>query len=100
METLCLVQYGKINCLSYREQTECYEKESETVALRLLQAACGAYVCLKLEQKGKGPKHWFWRKHKGIYRIAVIRARDQRLRTLGNDIILRRVVYVLFILVC
>ena len=83
METLCLVQYGKINSLNYREQAECYERESEFVALRLIQSACSAFVCLKLVDKGKGPRHWFWRKHTEVYRIAVVRARDQRIRTLG-----------------
>ena len=86
LETLCLVQYGKINSLNYREQVECYEKESEFVALRLLQAACGAFVCLKLVEKGKGPRHWFWKKHPEVYKIAVLRARDQRIRTLGNGV--------------
>jgi hypothetical protein len=83
METLCLIGYGKINSLKYRDQVEFYERESEFVALRLIQAACSAFVCLKLESKGKGPKHWFWKKHPGIYRIAVVRARDQRIRTLA-----------------
>lgn len=85
METLCLMHYGKNNSLDYRKQTECYQRESEFVAVRLIQAACSAMVCLKLVEKGKGPRHWFWKKHKEIYKIAIVRARDQRIRTLGND---------------
>ena len=83
MEQLCLIGYGKINSLPFRQQIEFYEREAEFVALRLLQAALGAFVCLRLEAKGKGPKHWFWKQHRGIYRIAVTRCRDQRIRTLA-----------------
>jgi len=86
MEQLCLVGYGKINSLPFRQQMELYERESEFVALRLLQASLGAFVCLKLESKGSEGflkrMHPFWRQHRGVYRIAVAQCRDQRIRTL------------------
>jgi hypothetical protein len=79
---LCLINYGKINSLSYRGQVENYELESEFVAMRLIQAAVGAWVALRAQEKwgSTHPVHPLWRRKTEAYRIGVIAMRDQRLR--------------------
>lgn len=58
LSQLCLINYGKLNSWSYRDQVENYELESEFVAMRLIQAAVGAWAALRAQEKwGKYTPH-------------------------------------------
>lgn len=106
---LCLVNLGKLNCLTYRDQVENFEMECEFVAVRIIQAAVGGWVALRAQEKwgddsdaaateegigigGEGgrarrgtphPAHPFWRRMPNTYRVGVLAMRDIRLRNLG-----------------
>ena len=89
LHTMCLIKTGRLNSLTFRKQVEAFHKESEFVAVRIIQAVVGAWVALKRFERGSRdgnrvfPSHPFWQQHPNIYQRAVLACRDQRLRTLG-----------------
>ena len=89
LHTMCLIKTGRLNSLNFRKQMEAFQKESEYIAVRIIQAVVGAWVALKLVERRSTngnrlfPSHPFWQQHPNIYQRAVLACRDQRLRTLS-----------------
>lgn len=87
LSTLCLLNYGKVDCLPYAESMDAYIMETQLVALRLIQTALGEWVARRSWQKNpevhpSGVMASFWHRHSVTYLVALRAARDARLRTL------------------
>lgn len=88
LHQLALVNFGKLNSLSYRGQMEQFVYETEFVALRMIFAAVGEWVARRMHEKRPdthpcGNHNTWWKHHPRIYTRALQAARDCRLRTLG-----------------
>ena len=84
---LCLLNYGKVDCLPYAESMESNMHETEMVALRLIQTAVGEWIARRAYQKNpeahpNSVLHTFWREHPTTYLVALRAARNTRLATL------------------
>jgi hypothetical protein len=87
LHRLVMLNYGKVQSLTYRESMEENAFEMEYVALRIIQAAVSEWMARWVHKKkpGQQPHGRFsdwWRKHSSVYLIAIRAARDTRLRTL------------------
>jgi hypothetical protein len=87
LSRLCLLNYGKVDCLPYADSMDACISETQLVALRLIQTAVGEWVARRAWQKDPtahpcGVLASFWREHSATYPVALRAARDTRLRTL------------------
>jgi hypothetical protein len=87
LSRLCLLNYGKVDCLPYAESMQAYNSETEIVAIELIKTVVGEWVARRAWQKNpevhpSGPLASFWQKHSATYPVALRAARDARLRTL------------------
>ncbi len=87
LSRLCLLNYGKVDCLPYAESMGDYQMETEYVALELIKTVVGEWIARRAWQENpkahpSGPLATFWQQHTATYPVALRAARDARLRTL------------------
>jgi hypothetical protein len=86
LERLCLLHYGKHQCLSYEHQMKEWRDEVQHVALHIIQCMVARWVCRRRTGKTIAGRRWpyfeAWRKYPQAFQLAIDGITATRMRSL------------------